>query len=455
MKKARRVGVFLAFLICPSLLGAQWARTYGGKGNETAVCVQQTPEGGFIIAGEIADWDWSESSILAVKLSSSGTIIWQKALDMLPNTESGGSFVQTTRDNGFILTGWGYYGGPRMNLLAWKLGSFGQNRWQTHIIDPDMHYYTGQEGRAIQQTIDGGYVFTGYQRCLDSQHKTRTADDLLVCKSDSLGVKIWGCLFGGEGIDHGHSIQQTRDGGFVVAGYTNSFGAGDYDFWVLKLTSAGQLEWSSTLGGKNRDEAREVRQTADGGYIVIGHTESFGAGNSDIWLLKLNGWGRIQWQKTYGGPRADYGHSVYPTVDGGFIVAGETSSFGSGGVDAWIFKLDSKGAIQWEKTYGGAKNDGVFSVRPLRGSGYIAAGQTSSFGAGGFDVLVMKLGTNGNIDASCGSFVRKSKATVLPGKGSAQLETGGSAISSSSGLWGSPGVPQIVTKCGNTVICKK
>lgn len=451
MKKGWPVLLFLAIFICPALLNAQWARTYGGKGNETAVCVQQTPEGGFMVAGDIGDWSGFESSILAVKLSSSGAIIWQKALDMLSIASSSSRFVQTTRDNGFILVGWI----SDRNLLAWKLSAKGESRWQTFIHDPDMHYHTYQDGQAIQQTIDGGYIFTGYQRYEDSQHQSRTGYDLLVCKSDSLGVKIWGYLFGGADIDLGHSIQQTRDGGFIVAGCTSSFGAGSYDFLVIKLTSAGQLEWSSTIGGKNWDEASEVRQTAEGGYIVIGQTESFGAGNSDIWLLKLNGWGRIQWQKTYGGRRADYGHSVYPTADGGFIVAGETSSFGSGGVDAWILKLDSKGSIQWEKTYGGAKDDSVFSVRPLREGGYIAAGQTSSFGAGGSDALVMKLGKNGNIDASCGSFVRKSKATVLIGKGSAQWTAGGNALGSSSGSWGSPGLSLIVTKCGNTVICKK
>lgn len=452
MKKGWPVLLFLAIFICPALLNAQWARAFGAKGDEEAACVQQTPEGGFIVVGWI-ERPLQTESVLAVKLSFSGTVLWQKCLDMLPNLSSRGHFVQTTRDNGFILTGesslmW-------RDLLAWKLDTNGGTRWQTHIIDPDMHYYTHQSGQAVQQTIDGGYIFTGYQEYLDSQHQSRTYDDLLVCKSDSLGKKIWGTVYGGEGIDHGHSIRVTRDGGFIVAGCTNSFGAGDYDFWVLKLTSGGQLEWSSTFGGKDLDEAREIRQTSDGGYIVIGNTLSFGAGYYDIWLLKLNGWGRVQWQKTYGGPKADYGHSICQTADGGFIVAGETASFGSGGIDAWILKLDSQGSVQWEKTYGGAKDDSVFSVRPLRGSGYVAVGRTNSFGSGGFDILVLKLGQNGNIDASCGSFIRKSKATVLQGKGSAQLETGGDALGSASGLWASPTIPSTVTKGGNTVICKK
>jgi len=446
MRKARRAILFLIVLICPALLNAQWARAYGVKGNDEAACVQQTPEGGFIVAGV------TESSVWIVKLSPSGTILWQNSLD---KESVGGNFVQTTRDNGYILTGRTSFGTIRSALAAWKLDAMGRTRWQTYIIDPDMHFYTSQGGQAVQQTSDGGYVFAGYQEYRDSQFETRTEDDLLVCKSDSLGKKRWGYVFGGQDIDHGRSIQETPDGGFIVAGYTNSFGAGDYDFWVLKLKSGGQLEWGYTYGGKNLDQAHEVRRTSDGGYIVIGPTKSFGAGDYDIWLLKLNGRGRIQWQKTYGGPKADYGHSVYPAADGGFIIAGSTSSFGSGGFDCWILKLDSKGSIQWEKTYGGSNHDSAFSARPLRKGGYVAAGRTASFGAGGFDVLVMKLGKNGNIDASCGSFVRTSKATVLKSGGTAQWQAGEDAQGSSSGLWAIFTIASVVTKGANTVICKK
>jgi len=155
----------------------------------------------------------------------------------------------------------------------------------------------------------------------------------------------WAKTYGGTGDDYAYSIQQTSDGGYIVAGYTGSSGAGLADFWVLKLKSDGTVDWQKTYGGGGYDSASSIQQTSDGGYIVAGVTTSFGAGGYDFWVLKLDGSGNVQWQKTYGGTGNDYANSIQQTTDGGYIVAGVTTSFGAGG-DFWVLKLDSSGNVQ-------------------------------------------------------------------------------------------------------------
>jgi len=161
----------------------------------------------------------------------------------------------------------------------------------------------------------------------------------------------WIKTYGGTNWDQANSIQQTSDG-YVVAGYTFSFGAGDADAWVLKLDGDGNVQWQKTYGRSSVDEAWSIQQTSDGGYIVASYTHTFGAGIWDAWVLKLDGDGNVQWQKTYGGTNCDYAESIQQTLDGGYIVAGGTYSFGVGG-NAWVLKLDGDGNVQWQKTYGG------------------------------------------------------------------------------------------------------
>ena len=145
----------------------------------------------------------------------------------------------------------------------------------------------------------------------------------------------WVKTYGGTSYDRVNSVQQTSDGGYIVAGGADSLGAGNDNAWVLKLNADGTVAWQKTYGGTNDDYAASIQQTSDGGYIVAGHTYSFGAGNDDAWVLKLNADGTVAWQKTYGGTSYDYAFSVQQTSDGGYIVAGHTYSFGAGNDDAW------------------------------------------------------------------------------------------------------------------------
>jgi len=166
---------------------------------------------------------------------------------------------------------------------------------------------------------------------------------------------------------------------------------------VLKLDADGDVQWGKTYGGASGEDAEDIQHTTDGGYVVLAETSSFGAGAQDFWVLKLDPYGNIEWQRTYGGPGDEDAQPIIQTIDGGYIIAGATPSFGVGGEDLWVVKLSASGNIEWEKTYGGIGDDEAISVGRTCDGGYIVAGETTSFGAGGTDLWVLKLDPNGNV----------------------------------------------------------
>jgi hypothetical protein len=209
----------------------------------------------------------------------------------------------------------------------------------------------------------------------------------------------WAKSYGGSDFENALSIQQTSDGGYIVAGSTDSFGAGNGDAWVLKLDETGDVLWQKTYGGTNHDYTQSIQQTSDGGYIVAGSTYSFGAGNGDIWVLKLDETGNVLWQKTYGGANYDMAKSIQQTLDGGYIAAGYTESFGAGYDDAWVLKLDETGNVLWQKTYGGTQDEEAKFIQQTSDGGYIVAGWIFSFFNTIYesDFWVLKLDSNGGI----------------------------------------------------------
>jgi len=186
-------------------------------------------------------------------------------------------------------------------------------------------------------------------------------------------------------------LVQTSDGGYALAGYTNSSGAGNYDFWLVKTDSSGNAQWNKTYGGALRDVARVLMQTSDGGYALAGNTYSFGSGDEDSWLVKTDSSGNAQWNKTYGGMYEDNTYSLVQTTDGGYALAGYTASFGAGGQDFWLIETDASGNAQWNQTCGGTGVEGAYSLVQTSDEGYALAGYTDSFGAGDYDFWLVKL----------------------------------------------------------------
>jgi len=258
------------------------------------------------------------------------------------------------------------------------------------------------------------------------------AFNVVSAEPDGTPVTEWDKTYGGTGDDVPIWMICTDDGGYAIVGYTDSFGAGRYDFWLVKTDSAGNMQWNKTYGGTNEDMGCSLVQTDDGGYAIVGETRSFGAGGYDFWLVKTDSAGNMQWNKTYGGAGYDGDPwSLVQTDDGGFAMSGWTNSFGAGGYDAWLVKTDSSGTMQWNRTYGGTNEDmGWFLAQTVDG-GYAIVGYTDSFGAGGYDFWLIKLAPDRPpvVDAGEDKFVSFGDIVTLDGSTSFDLEDPTSSLS--------------------------
>jgi uncharacterized delta-60 repeat protein len=215
---------------------------------------------------------------------------------------------------------------------------------------------------------------------------------------DAYGFSTWAMSLGGPGTDDiFRGVEAASGGGYIVAGTTDSFGAGKNDAWIIKLDEEGNAVWQRTYGGKGGDVARAIKSTADGGFVIGGLTYSFTSGGADFWVLKFDANENLQWQKSYGGPQNDMAHAIEPTSDGGFLVGGFTTSFGAVLKDYFVIKLDSEGDVQWQKRFGGAKDEVVRILKETSDGKYLVGGFSHSFGKAG-DIMVLKLDSDGNLE---------------------------------------------------------
>ena len=273
----------------------------------------------------------------------------------------------------------------------------------------------------VNQTSDGGYILTGSTISNDGDVSgNHGGSDLWVVKLSSFGIIEWQKCIGGSNSESGNSIQQTSDGGYIVAGYTYSNDGdvignhGGYDVWIVKLTNNGIIQWQKCLGGSNSELGNSIQQTSDGGFIVAGQSSSNNEnvtgnhGGSDVWIVKLNNNGNIQWQKCLGGSNSENAECIQQTSDGGYIVAGQSSSSNGdvsgnhgGSSDIWLVKISSFGIIEWQKCLGGTSLDYAASVIQTSDGEYIVAGNTSSNNGdvsgnhGSGDIWIVKLTNSG------------------------------------------------------------
>ncbi|MHA1979455.1 MAG: hypothetical protein ACW98I_21325, partial [Candidatus Hodarchaeales archaeon] len=208
----------------------------------------------------------------------------------------------------------------------------------------------------------------------------------------------WDRTYGGVKSDSASDILHTKEGDFLIVGGTTSNGTGNSDMWVVKTDNRGTIQWNRTYGGLEIDYAETIIQTSDGTFAILGNTRSYGAGWSDLWLVKIDNQGRMLWNKTYGSSDNEYATGLLQTPDGGFLLAGN-KHYSLGGINLWVVKTDSNGNVQWNQTYGGNSPD-YFSysqqslIQTLDG-GYALLGNTESFGSMSTNIWLIKIDQEG------------------------------------------------------------
>ena len=345
----------------------QWQHSYGGTDNEDASAIKQTLDSGYVVVGYSKSNDGditahhgtnSTADCWIIKLNKLGIIQWEKSFG--GTDEDFASSVQQTADSGFVLAG-------------------------------------------LTQSVDGDVSFN------------HGNSDYWVLKLNAAGTLQWEKTYGGTAYDNAISIQRTINNSYVVTGSSNSIDGdvsinkGLFDYWVLKLNSIGVIQWEKSYGGTNTESATSIKQTNDSGYVISGYANSNDGDVSpnyagpEYWIVKTDSLGTIQWEKSYGGQGSDDAYDIEQTVDGGYIVAGSSASTdfdvtGNHGVwDSWIIKLSNTGIMQWEQSYGGPWDDGATMIHQTSDGGYIFSGHSMLTGGdvtgtqGAHDFWIVKL----------------------------------------------------------------
>ncbi len=209
---------------------------------------------------------------------------------------------------------------------------------------------------------------------------------------------LWTRTYGGGSSDVGYSVQETYDKGFIISGVTLSYGAGHTDLWLIRTDSLGDTVWTRVYGGRGYEYGRSVRETHDNGFIIAGYTTSYGQGAHDVWLVRTDSLGHALWMRTFGYHRHDRGYSVQETKDNGFIITGYSMKDALPDYDVWLICTDSIGTALWTKRFGGIEEDIGYSIQQTWDSGYVVVGNTHSFGSGDGDVWLLKIKSDVGIE---------------------------------------------------------
>ncbi len=384
----RKFIVWLAAVFVSSVAFSQalFQKSYSHLGYETGTCVIQTSDGGYLEAGTTGTGTFGPDKFYVVKTDYAGGVVWTKtyAGDV---SEYLACAIQTV-DGGYMLVGttFSFNSSPYGDILVIKINATGTISWQKH------YGYTGYDyAESVQQTTDGGYIIGGLTSSFGAGYY-----DYFIMKIDSLGIGAWGTTIGGTGNDYAYAVLQTSDGGFVIAGQENSYSVtqfNPYNIMLSKLNAAGNVLWSKAYGGGQAAGnyiCNSMQHATDGGFILCGWTDGAGAGLQDVFLMKTDSAGVLQWSKTYGGTNGDFGYDVVPTANGGYAIAGLTKSFGAGNYDAYLVTTDGTGNLIWSVCYGDTAIDRANSLEQTPDGGFIIAGETSATGSSNSDFYLIK-----------------------------------------------------------------
>ena len=360
-----------------------WDKTFGDGSYEQAKSIQQTKDLGYVVTGFSLSNGSTHANVTVIRLDKNGNLVWEKPFG--GNGDDRANAVKQDKDLGFLVTGYTTSSGNGgSDLLLLKVDEKGQ------LISKNTYGGSKNDsGKDLHLTSDGGYVIIG-----DTNSKGAGNSDAWLLKFNSKGILELDKTYGGNNLESTHAIRQAKDSSYLIAGETNSKGAGNTDLWFLKVNTNGNVELEKTFGGQNYEAAHSLVATNDGGVALVGYTSSKGSGNTDAWLVKLDNKGNKEYEQIFGGSYSDFAYSIVENDGGSFVLAGSTSSKGLGAGEAWIINT-SKGNVVWDHVYGGIKEDGAFSVAATDDKGYVLAGYTGSKGSGSSDIWVIKLDENG------------------------------------------------------------
>lgn len=367
-------------------------KTFGGVNSDRGVAIDVTLDGGFVIGGSTASFTSSEEMYL-IKLDSTGSMQWTKTYNSFGYDRIHG--VKQTADGGYYLSGYIEDGYELFDMAFAKVDASGNILWAKYSGD-----FEAEELRRLCLTPDGGMLVAGYNASLGVGAK-----DVQAIKLSGDGNIEWANTYGTLYEDFNTSCILSSDGSYVLSGAVDITGAYAIRPTLIKLDSLGNIIWAKYYSGFIEDWARDLIETPDGGYLIIGDTRSYGLGGSqDVYLIKVNSSGNVDWAKSFGDIGTDVGYSVTIGSDNKYVIAGYTNSFGFGGYDAFLMKVDSGGFLEWFHTYGGYTDDYAIDVTGTPDNGLAFTGIRSSNTLGGEDVYLVKTDADGYSNCAVGVF---------------------------------------------------
>jgi hypothetical protein len=347
-----------------------WQRIYGGKSDDVARAVVALEKGESAIAGTCKSYDAKRTDICVTRMTREGQMRWRVMLGGKKKDEA--LAVARTADGGIVVLGRSksFSKNYDYDLYVAKLTLEGKKVWEK-TLGGDRDEYGG----GIAGTDDGGVLVVGATESFKANGK-----DIYIVRLDKNGRVLRERKIGGQKDDEAKALTRTRDGKMAMVGYRESAEyAGDTDFFIALMNQEGSLYWSKTFGGSYEDELRGVTATVDYGIVAIGSTRSYGSSQSDLTVMKIDAKGKTIWHKVYGFKYYEYGNGVATTREGGFLLVGGTNTLGKGNHSLYALALDKNGELIWSHVYGGERKDIGYATARLSDGDIIVVGETESF----------------------------------------------------------------------------
>ncbi len=367
----------------------EWANTFGGDKDDEARFMIPTGDGRILVSGWTTSKGNGGRDAWVFCLDESGKLLWEQTYGGKENDEAG--FIAPRREGGFVVCGLtASQGNGESDAWVFVIDEQGNQQWERTCGGEQF-----DRADAIAQATDGGFLVSGGTR---SQGAGKM--DAWVLRFDKTGELISDNVLGGEAFDRLSFLSPTNDGGFVACGQTGSQGAGGLDFWVVRFDETGNQLWQKTYGNERDNWCECIIQTSDGGYIAAGETKPAGSHKWDAWIVRLDEEGERIWDNSFGGNGDEWFNTVSQTSDGGFIFCGVTESVGAGDGDVWVVRTDTRGKLLWHQPLGGKALDSGYAVCEIAAGRYCVSARTASSGRGGQDAWILRFNEPGSAPAN-------------------------------------------------------